>query len=137
MFKFLNKDYRYFRKKLKGVDFMILDLEFKRYKTQEIRNEVHSLYDSKKAELLALEEKVKKERKEKKLPEGDIKRIEDDVERSKAEIKKFEEQLKGLDAEIYGLKPSADFPQGHQGIEDQIEALHELQEMLKDYMTKL
>lgn len=138
MFKTLfNKKYRYFVKKLQGVKFMIYDLEFKRYKTAEIREEIRQLYDGKKSQVLSLEEKVKEERKNGKLPEGDIKRIEDEIVLSKRDVERFEDQLKNFDLEINGSKPTAEYPQGVQGIADQLEALHELEQMLKNYISKL
>lgn len=137
MFKFLNWEYKYFHKKLKGVKCMILDLEFKRFKTQEIREEIRQLYDKRKAEVLSLEERIELERKAKKMPEGDIKRLEDDVVIGKRDIERYEAQMKSLDLEVSGSNATAEYPEGVQGIEDQLEALHDLEQMLRDYMKNL
>ena len=48
--------YRYFLKKQRGVDSMIADLEFKRYKTKELREMRRESYDVIKAKIKNLEE---------------------------------------------------------------------------------
>lgn len=132
-----NKEYRYFVKKYKEVQFTIWDLQFKRYKTKEVREEIRQLMDSRKAAIENLKERVKAEEKEGKIDKEDLETMKDDIVRGEKEQEKFQEQLNGLDAEVNGIKPSQDYPGGVTGIEDQLSSLHELREMLKVYMEKL
>lgn len=136
-----NWKYRYFCKKLRGVQSMILDLEFKRFKTGEIREEVRQAYDTQKAKLLSIETTIKNEREKpdgsNKLPEGDIARLEDEVVRIKQSVDRHGMQLKGIDIDINGTVPTNEFPEGHDGVNQQIEALRELEGMIRDYIKSI
>jgi hypothetical protein len=141
MFK---KDWRkkYFLSKIKGVDHMILDLEFKRFKTQEVREEIRDTYDAKKAQILAIEERQKlegaKTKDDKtKMSEGDFNRLADDITRLEIDRDRYLAQIKDIDLQLNGAKPSPENPDGAQGMEDQLEALRELKDMLRDYMKLL
>lgn len=131
-----NKQKKYFRDKLKGVEKMIWDLEFKKFKTKEIREEIRQIFDTNKAKLQAAQERYKKEEKAKKLNKDEMNRIDDDIVRLKKDIERNEGQLKSLDLEIYGSKPTAEYPQGVQGIDDQLEGLYELISMIKTYIKR-
>ena len=133
--------YRYFLKKLRGVQSMIEDLSFKRFKTQEIREEVRQTYDNQKAKLLSVETTISHERSKPegdiRLPEGDIKRLEDEVVRIKQDVGRYEAQLKGMDMDVNGSKPTNEYPDGHEGIVQHLDSLRELEGMLKDYIKNL
>ena len=136
-----NWKYRYFKKKLRGVQSMIEDLNFKRFKTMEIREEIRQAYDEQKAKLLSVETTIKNERskpddeKYHKMAEGDIARLDDEVVRLKQEIERYEAQLKGIDIDVNGSTRTNEFPDGHEGIVQQLDALRELEGMLKEYIT--
>jgi hypothetical protein len=137
-----NWKYRYFLKKLRGVESMIQDLLFKRFKTAEIREEVRQTYDQKKAKLLSVETTIKHERektdgRQNKMAEGDIARLEDEVIRLKQDIERHEMQLKGIDIDVNGSPRTNEFPEGHDGINQQLDGLRELSGMLKDYIKNL
>lgn len=133
---------KYFLSKIRGVDHLILDLEFKRFKMQEVREEIRDTYDARKAQILSIQERIKLENDKKsddktKMSEGDIKRLEDDIVRSEADRDRFLNQIKGIDLQLDGAKPSPENPEGAQGMEEQLEALRELKDMLRDYMQRL
>lgn len=131
--------YRYYCKKLRGVQCMIEDLVFKRFKTAEIREEVRQTYDTQKAKLLSIETSIKHEREktENKMPEGDIARFEDEVVRLKQDIERYEAQIKGMDIDVNGSNPTNEFPEGHVGINQQLDSLRELEGMVKDYIKNI
>lgn len=141
--KFLtNWKYRYFLRKLRGVKSMILDLEFKRFKTAEIREEVRQTYDNQKARLLAVETTIKMEREKpsedaSKMPEGDIARLEDEVVRIKLDIERYEAQIKQVDIDVNGSRETNEYPDGVVGINQQLDSLHELEGMIKDYAKSI
>ena len=63
LIKFLtNWEYRHFKNKLRGVERMISDLVFKRFKTGEIREQARQEYDNHKARLSSTEERLKTEK---------------------------------------------------------------------------
>lgn len=130
-----NWKYRYFSKKIRGVMCMIADLEFKRFKTKEIREEVRQTYDQQKAKLHSIETTIAHEeaKTENKMPEGDIARLKDEVVRLKQDIDRYAMQLKGIDIDLEGSVPTNEFPQGHEGIAQQMDAFRELLAMLRDY----
>ena len=140
-----NWKYRYFLKKLKGVDCMIADLEFKRFKTREIREQIRQEYDNLKAKLSVLETQIKQQAEKPTMEKGEIARLDDQKVLLERDIKRKVEGddglqiigMKQLDMQINGLAPSNEYPNGVQGINDQLEALRELGEILKDYIKSL
>ena len=53
------------------------------------------------------------------------------------DIGRYEGQMKQLDLEVAGSNPTAEYPDGVQGINQQIDNLRELSEMLKDWIRKI
>ena len=123
---------KHFKQKLEGVNKMIWDLEFKSFKTREIREDVRREYDQQKAKLSIIEEEIKNWPKDK--DEGDRKRLEDKTELIKRDISRFEQQLKQLDLEITGSNPTNEYPDGVQGINHQVDSLQELKLMLREHI---
>lgn len=133
---------RYFTKKLKGVRCMIEDLNFKRFKTKEIREEVRQVFDQQKAKLLSLETTIKQEKEKEasdtsKIPDGDVARLEDETVRLKRDIERYAAQIKGMDIDVEGSRETNEFPDGVAGINQQIDSLRELEGMLKDFIKGL
>lgn len=127
--KFLiNWEYRHFRNKLRGVEKMISDLVFKRHKTGEIREQIRQEYDSHKARLSSIEERLKTEK---------VSQLEDDKVILEREISRLEAQMKQLDLDVFGSKPTNEFPNGVEGINHQIDALQELKVMVREYIKQL
>ena len=126
--------YRYFQSKIRGVEKMILDLEFKRFKTLEIREEVRQVYDNTQSRLSVLLEQIKKETETPTLEKGDFARLEDQKVLMERDIERYKKQMDGLDLEVNGSKPTNEYPEGIQGINSQLESLHELKLMLRDYL---
>ena len=126
---------QHFKQKLAGVGKMIWDLDFKVFKTREIREDVRREYDQQKARLSTLEEQIKNWPKDK--DEGDRKRLEDQVVLINRDIQRFEAQLKQLDLEVSGANPNNEYPDGVQGINHQIDSLQELKVMLKEWIRGL
>ncbi len=132
-----NKQKKYFERKLDGVQKMIWDLEFKRFKTLEIREEVRQEYDSVRSKLSVLETQIKAQKETPTMEKGEIARLDDTKVLFDKDIEKLKEQMKGLDIEVDGSKKTNEFPEGYQGITQQLEALRELQVMLKDYIKNI
>ena len=132
-----NKEKSYFKKKLQGVQCTIWDLEFKRAKTKQIREEVRVEFDTLKSKIELVNSQIKTQKEKPTMPEGDIKRLDDEVVRMKADIERYQGQMKQLDLDIDGSRPTADLPDGAIGINHQLESLRELKVMLKDYLSKI
>lgn len=132
-----NKQKGYFKRKNEGVQSMIWDLEFKRSKTQMIREEVRQEYDKNKARLDILQIQIKVQKDKPTLEEGEIKRLDDQEVLLKRDIERYEAQMKQMDLDIAGSKPTNDYPDGVTGINDQLESLRELQVMIKAYIKQL
>ena len=127
-----NKQKQHFKAKLVGVQRMIWDLEFKRFKTREIREEIRQLYDNKKATLSVIEERLKSDEKDEDAPKW-----KDEVEKLNVELKRYEDQMKGLDLEVDGSVKTNELPDGYEGISQTLESLRELQQMIKNYINEL
>lgn len=131
---FFNKKYRYFKEKIESIEKMIFDYEFKKYKNRVSREHVRDEYDQLKSRFAALEQRIKSEKEKPSLPEGDAARLDDDKVRIEKEIEKKKQQLDVLDQEVNGIKPSADYPEGVMGINEQIEMLRTLKHLVKEYI---
>jgi len=131
-----NKQKKYFKDKLDGVKKMMWDLEFKRYKIREIREEIRAEYDGLKSKLSVLDEQIKLEKDKPTMEKGEVARLDDKKEILEKDIERYKKQMEGLDLEISGSKPTKDVPEGHQGINQQIDAVRELEGMVKDYISR-
>lgn len=125
----------HFKAKLDGVEKMIFDLEFKIFKTKEIREDVRKEYEFMKSRIATLTSQIENFPKEK--DQAEKARLEDDKVRAERDATRFEAQMKNIDSEIYGEKPTADNPNGIAGITDQIDSLRELKGMLKSWIKSL
>lgn len=124
---------RHFEKKRDGVDSMIADLEFKVFKTLEVREEMREEYDALSARIHSHEAQIKdfKGKKEDKAT------IEDTLARTKVEKDRIEGQIRGLDLEVNGSKPTNEIPDGYTGIYTQIDSMRELRGMLTSWISKV
>lgn len=161
-----NSKYRYFRKKLKGVRCTVLDLEFKKFKTREIREEIRLEYDNQKSKLSVVETQIKGQKKSDAICEihnqekgkepvlkahgkctceyidnhidvNEIERLYDQKELLNRDIDRFLEQIKRLDVEVEGSKRTSEYPDGYNGVVQQVESLKELESMIIDYAKSL
>ena len=126
---FLNEQQKYFKAKLGGVQKTIWDLEFKRFKTREIREEIRVEYDQMRARLAPLEEALKNA-----ANEGEQRTIEEQKAAVESDTNRFMAQMKHLDVEVAGSGVTPEYPDGVQGINQQLDALRELQQMIKEYI---
>ena len=126
---------RYFTEKREGVKKMTWDLEFKVFKTRELREAVRKRYDDASASKYLTEEQIKNWPADK--PVEDKKRLEDDVIRFDRDIERYKEQMNQLDLEMDGSKPTNEYPEGVAGVNDQIDSLRELNEMLRDWIKRI
>lgn len=167
-----NKQKDYFKNKLRGIQAMIWDLEFKRYKTFYVREQIRQEYDNCRSRMEILKTQISSEAEKlkpqlpnwkqetdgklettqvfikrnqdffDKTPEvrkqiDEFGRLEDDLERLEKEVEKKVAQMKSLDIEVQGSKPTAELPEGHQGINETLSALHELIQVTKKYTKEL
>lgn len=134
-----NWKYRYFIKKYHAIDCMIQDFEFKRFKTRDKREEIRNAFDQSKAKLQSIETTIKheEEKTDNKMPEGDLARLKDEVIRLNQLVESYLAQLKSTDVEIEGSPQTNEYPEGVDGITQQLEALHEVKGMVKEYAKNL
>ena len=132
-----NKEKNYFKKKLWGVQCMIWDLEFKRFKTLYVREQIRQEYDNLRSKLEILKTQINAEKDNHKLSTDEFKRLEDQEVVFNRDIERKIEQMKQLDIEVNGASASADLPEGHQGLNDTMEGLRELVNVTKMYMKEL
>lgn len=126
---------QHFIQKLEGVQKMIYDLEFKVYKTKEIREDIRKEYDFMQSRIATLNNQIENFPKDK--DKGDKARLEDDKVRAERDLARFKAQIEGIDNEIHGVKPSVENPNGAAGINDQIDSMKELESMLKSWIKSL
>ena len=122
----------HFFSKLKGTRGMRWDLEFKAAKTKQIREEIRKEYDFMQSRIASFTEALKDEK-----DEGKKGKLEDDKTRAERDAERLLAQIKGLDIEITGSKPTEQYPEGVQGINQQIESLMEVENMLKKHIKSL
>jgi len=134
---FTNAKKAYFKNLYKGVEKMIWDLEFKGYKTREIREQVRVQYDDHKAKLDLLEKEIKSENENPTMEKGDIARLEDQKVILTRDSERLLNQLKQMDLDVNGSRPTSDYPEGVTGITQQLDSLHELKLMVRDYIKTL
>jgi len=139
MKRLFNWKYRYFLKKIRGIKKMILDLEFKRSKTRMIREDIRHEYDALRSKFSVIETSVKEDEAKKvgKMEVGELERMKDRMVLIGNDIERLKAQMIGLDIEVEGCKVTKEMPEGHQGINQQLDALRELIGMLKNYTKKL
>lgn len=121
-----NKKLKYFKQKLANVDKALWDLEFKREKSAQVREEIRLKRDRLVETQNHLAQQVKKEGDD---ASKELSKVTDD-------IKRFEAQINMIDVEIYGKEPTAE-DVGQQGINDQIDSLNELKQMVKEYIKTI
>lgn len=125
----------HFLHKLRGTRSLIWDLQFKVFKTREIREEIRHEYDMMKARIEAFDKKLAE------YPaDGDQTekaRVEDQRTLALKDAERYLAQIQGLDVEVEGAKPSDAYPNGHDGIMQQIDSLRELEKMLQDWIKEL
>lgn len=125
----------YFKRKFKAVGEMIWDLEFKIFKTREMREGLRKEYDYMNSRLETINVQIKN------WPEDGDKderaRLDDQLALATRDAERLLEQIKGLDAEVEGIKPSAENHAGIEGMANQVEALQELRAMLGSWIRTL
>ena len=132
-----NKQKRHFKKKLVGVQAMIWDLLFKRAKTQSIREDIRVEFDNLKSKLNVLETQIETQKKTPTMEAGDIARLDDQKVLLDKDIERLLGQMKALDLEVEGSGKTNEYPDGVQGLNQQIDALRELQIMLREYIKQI
>ena len=133
---FFNEKKKYFAKKIDAVRKSIWDLEFKRDKTLTIKEEVRQTYDNTKSKIASIESQIEL-LKDDKSKKGDVANMKDDITRLQQDAERYEAQMVQLEMEVFGAKPSAENPQGVQGINHTIDAYQELLVMLQEYSKKI
>lgn len=128
---------KYFKLKAEGVQKMIWDLSFKKFKTEEIREEIRAEYDNIKSRLSVLEAQIKSQKETPTMEEGEIKRLDDQKVLMERDRDRFVTQIKGLDVEVNGSKPCEQYHDGVDGITQQLDSLYELKGMVEDYAKKV
>ena|SRR3990167_4562238 len=129
--------YRYFRDKLKAVKCSFEDIQFKKFKTLEIREEVRQEYTLQKTRLEVLENQIKSQKEIPTMEKGEIARLDDEKERTDKKIEQLKEQVATLDTEVHGSRPTEQYRDGLQGLDQTLDAYRELQKMILNYMKTL
>lgn len=124
-----------FKAKLQQTRQMIWDLEFKIFKTREIREDIRQNYDQMLSRIAAYDEQIANWPAD--ADPAERARIEDQKTLAQSDADRFIRQMQMLDAEVDGLKPTADNPNGQVGISEQVDSLREVESMVKDYITTL
>lgn len=124
-----NKKLKHFKHKLNNIDKAMWDLEFKRSKSSQIREEIRLQRDRAVEGKLQMEAQTPEGKEAKEAHEKELAKLVDN-------IKRYEAQVEMIDAEIHGKQPTDTEP-GQSGINDQLESLAELREMTKSYIKTL
>ena len=130
----------YFKKQYKDLDVQIADLEFKRFKTKEGREEIRQFYTDLKAKLEALKEQMKLQDKmsnedPKKLSKDERNRLDDDQVRLELQTKRTEQGRGEGDGGDY-IMNLKDFDQMLNTANSQLDQLRSLKGLVKEYIKK-
>jgi len=116
----------HFKQKFEGTQKMIWDLEFKVFKTREIREDIRVEYESMQSRIQSYKQQIK----------DGVQGI-DQLTLAERDAGRLLAQIKQLDIEVNGTKPTNEHPDGATGITHQIDSLRELRGMLQDWIYKL
>lgn len=129
---------KHFKKKFQDVDKTIWDMEFKRFKTLEVREEIRQEYDNVRSKIYALESQLTTEKdKDKKTPKEELNKVKDQLEILKKDEQRYKDQMQQIDIEVQGMKANAEYPNGLAGINQTLDSLRELKDMIRDYIKTL
>ena len=132
-----NSQKKYINKKIKGVQSMLWDLEFKRFKSLEIREGLRKDYDQASSRLEILKTQIAGEKENPTMSEDERKRLEDQQVLLEKDIDNYKRQIDSIDLDVNGSRPTDSMPEGHQGIYQQLEALQQLKGMLQEYLKQI
>lgn len=121
----------HFEHRLQATRASIWDLQFKAFKTREVREGIRQEYDYVQAQLKSLEEKIPT------ATPDEVGRLKDQKELAERDLKRFVLQMRELDLEVEGSRPTVEMPNGHDGVMMQIDSLRELETMLTDWISGL
>lgn len=116
---------------------MIWDLEFKRDKSLMVREEIRREYDGTQTKLDLVLNQIKG------LPEDRAgwtdqqKQLDDQKVILERDSETLRNQMKGIDLDVHGSKKTNEFPDGLDGIDQQLEALRQLQSILREFIKTL
>ena len=138
-YKTFNKK-SYFKKQYKDLRIQLADLEFKRFKTKEGREEIRQYYTDLKAKREGLVAEMKRQDElepgtEGKLSQGERNRLDDDLVRLDLQIKQTEEGRKKGDPGDYIMNLKG-FDQMLNQLNSQIDQIRSLRELIKEYISK-
>lgn len=123
---------KYFQRKLQNTREAIWGLEFKKFQTIELREQIRKDRDRAKEAVDAFEAELKRDHKE-----GTTEALEKQKAEAQENADRFEAQIKMLDAEVAGRPYVSPEDQGEQGITDNIAALNEMVKMFVSYINTL
>jgi CRISPR/Cas system-associated endoribonuclease Cas2 len=132
-----NKQKDYFKRKRQGIQYSIWDLEFKRFKAKELREGVRQAYDDSKQKLQGIEFTRKTAEENKMLPKEELAGLDDKIVLLKRDIERYEAQMRSIDLQIDGSKQTNEYPEGYEGLEQNLDGLRELLGMVDDYLKRL
>ena len=104
-------------------------------KPAEVFKEIIS--EEPKISLIGIDSQIKSEKDKPTLSVDELKRLEDEEVRLNQDIERKVAQMTQLDMEVSGAKPSAELPEGHQGLNETMEALRELSNVTKTYIKEI
>ena len=127
---------RYFKKMCQDLEYQIWDKEFERFKTKEAREELRVEYDRQKAQLSTLETQMKLVDEGKTpMEEGERKRLDDKKVLLERDVKRMAEGREEGDPQEDGLNLK-NFDRTISIHNAQVDQLHSLQGMVKEYIKK-
>lgn len=129
--------YRYFKGKLLGIKKQLEDYKFKKFKIQEIREEVRQDYTLQQTKLEVIISQIAEQKEKPTMEKSEIARLDDDKVRIEEDIKKLKGQIQDLDLEVSGSKPTSEHQDGIVGIDQTLDGFRELEKMVKNYMKNL
>ena len=162
-----NKKKKYFKYKREGVQKMIWDLEFKKEKSLMVREEVRREYDGACARIQIMESRILAQKKdpykiceihnqeqgkekvhiskgtctclyiENHAPVEEIEKLYDEKELLIRDTDRYKAQMHQIDIDVHGSPKNNEYPDGADGIDQQLESLRELLIMVKSYMLKI
>lgn len=122
---------KHFKEKIKYMDVQIWNLEFTRFQISQIRESIRQEYDQLRSRKEAINSTLKTEKDEVKITE-----MKDQLEKVENGEKVMLQQMQDKDIQVNGCKECEQFPDGVQGLNEQIEVARMTQQLYKDYLKR-
>lgn len=121
---------KHFKKRLQSITAGLYDLEFHLSKLRKLKEGIREQYDKVNEQVMLASAQLKNEQDKPEPNKETVESLERIVSSRKEDLDKLTKQMEGLDSEIEG-------PENPKNVVNQMDAIHTLQEMMKEHIKSL